>query len=213
MQRFENMLPRTNGMRTANAYWLPREEAPHEIRKKPVGRPVASADHITRTGSRNTNPMFGQPVDRKIRLPKSSDDDFGAGLRAGVGIVAAQRISLTIGPYPLFILITFVRRDRNYGMDRRCSPNGIEDSRGADDVCLIRSDRILVGVAYQRLSSQMEDHFGPEFAHRAVEARRIPDVTAYIVDDIADAGIRKQVRLCPRIESVAPDVRAEMRQP
>jgi hypothetical protein len=59
MQGFENMLPWTNGMRPANAHRLTREKATDKIRKKPIRRPVASANHIAGTGSSNTNPVLG----------------------------------------------------------------------------------------------------------------------------------------------------------
>ena len=58
VQRFKNMLPRTYGMRTANAYGLTRKEASDEIGDKTVGRPVASADDIASACSRDSNPML-----------------------------------------------------------------------------------------------------------------------------------------------------------
>src|SRR5438874_8824741 len=161
------MLPRTNGMRTANPYRLTRKEAANKIRKKPIGRPVPSPNHIPGTCSRNRNPMLRQPVDWEVRLPESGGDNFGAGLRAGVRIVAAEWIRLTIRPYPLFVLVTFVRRHRDYGADRRASTNRIEHSRSSNDIRLIRSNRILIGKTDQRLSRYMKDHLRPKFAHRA----------------------------------------------
>jgi hypothetical protein len=108
---FENVLPGTNGMRTANSHRLARQETTDEVWNKAIGRPVASTDDVAGAGSREGNAMFGQPVDRKVRLPESSGDDLGARFRTGVWIIAAKWIGLTVGPHPLLILITFVGRD------------------------------------------------------------------------------------------------------
>jgi hypothetical protein len=58
VQGFENMLPRANGMRTANTHRLSRKKAADEIRNQAIRRPVASADDVAGTSSGNRNPVF-----------------------------------------------------------------------------------------------------------------------------------------------------------
>src|ERR1700733_2449586 len=58
VHRFKNMLPRANGMRTANTHRLSRKKAADEIRNETVRRPVASAYDVAGTSCCNTNPVF-----------------------------------------------------------------------------------------------------------------------------------------------------------
>ena len=59
-QRVEHMLPRTDGIRIAQATLLPLRNCPHNIRYKTVLGPVAPADHIAGTHGSNGRSTVGQ---------------------------------------------------------------------------------------------------------------------------------------------------------
>ena len=76
----KNMLPRTNRMRPPNPHRLARQKSSNKIRKQPVARPVASADHVARTRRRHGNSVHRQRLNRKVRLPKGRRHNLRAGL-------------------------------------------------------------------------------------------------------------------------------------
>jgi hypothetical protein len=59
----------------------------------------------------------------------------------------------------------------------------------------------------------MEDNLWPKFAHRAIQSRGIPDVAADVFDNVADADDTEEVWISIWIESVAPDIGAELNKP
>ena len=81
VQRFENMLPRTYGMWTANAYGLTRKEASDEIGDKTIGRPVASADDVA--GAAGGEGLSVSYPPRRGRSPLPGAEHRGPWTRSG----------------------------------------------------------------------------------------------------------------------------------
>ena len=118
MQRLEHMLPGANGVGPANADRLAGEKAANEIGDEAIDGPVAATDDIAGASGGDGYAMtvgLAEGVDGKVRLAEGGADDLGAGLAAGVGVVAAERIGLAVGPDPLLVLVTLVGGDGDDG--------------------------------------------------------------------------------------------------
>ncbi len=144
MQRLQHMLPRTNRLRPANVHGLARQESAHQVRNQPVLRPVPAADDVPRARRRQRTAMLGLQGSREVALPVRRRHNLRAGLRAGVRIVAAQRIDLAIPPQPLLVLIALVGGHIQHRAHARRSPHRIQHARRSNHIGLIRPDRVIV---------------------------------------------------------------------
>ena len=99
-----------------------RVEKRGSIRNQPVFGPIAAADHVAGTRSRNGHPVAGIVVrSEKRSCDRRWKPQFGTGLAVAVGVEAAQPVALAIRPGPLAILIAFVggdNHDRTQGVAR-----------------------------------------------------------------------------------------------
>ena len=95
---------------------------------------------------------------RKKRISIGAGDQFRTGLTVAVGIVAAERIVLAIGPDPLLILIAFVGGDDDDGAHGAAGTHGFQHAR-AEHVGFVGADGILIGSADKRLRCEVKDNF------------------------------------------------------
>jgi hypothetical protein len=213
VQRLEDVLPGTNRVRPTNADGLAGEEAAHQVGQQAIAGPVAATDDVAGSGSGEGDAVTIESVDGKVGLAEGSADDLGAGLAAGVGIVAAEWIGLAVGPDPLLVLVALVGGDGDDGAHAGGSANGVEHAGSADDVGLERADGIFVRVADQRLSGEVEDDLGCELLHGAIQRDGVADIAADVFDDRTDAGHGEEIGLRRGIECVAAHAGAELREP
>ncbi len=86
----------------------------NEIGNETILGPVSTTDNVSATSGRDEG--ICSQIGR-IRSRITLDDHFGRTLGSAVGILAAERIVLPIGPRPLVILIYLVGRDADHGPD------------------------------------------------------------------------------------------------
>ena len=117
VERLEHVLPGADRVRVADADGLAGLEAADEVGDEAVGGPVAAADDVAGAGGGEGDCVLGKLATREIGLAVGGGDDLGAGLGAGVGIVAAERIGLAVGPEPFLVLVALVGGDDDDGAD------------------------------------------------------------------------------------------------
>ena len=140
-------------------------------------------------------------------------DDFSAGLAGAVGIVAAERLVLPIGPKPFTILIALVGRDHDDGANAPDPSAAFEHARRADDVRLERFDGRQVRRPNERLRRQMQHDIGLRRSHRGVERLLVAYISNNALRRPRKACQRREARLRFRRPRIACDARPEARQP
>jgi hypothetical protein len=214
VKRLEYMLPRADRVRVPNAYGLAGKEPSHEIGDQAIGRPVAAPDDIAGARCGNGDAVtvgLAEGVHGKVRLSESGANNFGARLRARVGVVAAEGIGLAVRPNPFLVLVTFVRGDGDDGPNAGGASHCVENLGSSNHVCFKGPNRIFVRVAYEGLSRQVEDDFGCKLFDGSVQGRGVPNVAPNVLDDSADPSSGEQARFGGGIERISAHGRAELR--
>ncbi len=190
---FEDVLPGADGVGAADADGLAGEEAADEVGDEAVGGPVAAADDVAGACGGDGAVVVGDAVDGEVTLAEGGGDDLGAGLGAGVGVVAAERVGFAVAPEPLFVFVALVGGDAYHGSHAWRAAYRVEDACGAEDVGLEGADGVVVGVADEGLGGEVEDDLGSEAGESFVEGGGVADVAADVFDDGADAGFGEEV--------------------
>jgi hypothetical protein len=128
-------------------------------------------------------------------VPVGIDHDLGAGLARAVGLLAAEEIGFSIGPGPLDVVVDLVARHDDHGLDRRRSPDGLQNLRRSHDVGRERLERLRARRTNESLRGKVEHDLGVCLAHSTRETMLIADITDDRRAELADAGDPIKVRL------------------
>ena len=116
-QRFQHVLPRTNGVRIANRRW-PRLARSAFMQSGSSRSSAQSPPPITLPARAVATPTTPLPWIGEERAPVRRCHQFGAALGTAVGIMAAHRLDLAIGPRPFAVLVALVAGHDDHAADR-----------------------------------------------------------------------------------------------
>ena len=117
--QLQHVLPWPDRIRITQHNRLFADDSAHNIRYKPVYRPVTAADRISASRSRN-----GNCVAAKVPLIQRRDH-FRASLAGAVWVKTTQRIDFAIGPKPVAIFVHLIRGYAHESAHRSRRPSGL----------------------------------------------------------------------------------------
>src|SRR5690606_2446040 len=144
---------------------------PQDVGQQAVHGPITAPYHVARTGSSQGD--TGLP---KERVTPRSADQLHTGLAAAIGIMAAKSVLFAVGPNPLTILVALVTGHHQHSADRITAAYSLQQVDRAHYIGCIGIRRRSVGLAYQRLCSQVQDDLRAEALEYSSQAPGITHV-------------------------------------
>src|SRR6202789_4199667 len=134
LQRIEHMLPGTNRRRSPDDYRTFFLEAADQVGNETVFRPVAASDHISSARRGQGDMVLLQAIHGEKRTSVSRAYDFRASFARSIGIIAAERVGLSIRPHPLLIPVTLVGGNRDNSAYAGSFADGFEHMRRTHNI-------------------------------------------------------------------------------
>ena len=126
----------------------------------------------------------------------------------------AHRVALAVAPDLLDVLVTLVGRDADHSALAVKTAHGFQHADRTHDVGVERTARVTVAGAHDRLRGEMQHEVGLGAAHGGIQRTGVADVSAHVIRKrLGNAGYCEIVGLSRRVERVAGDVGAELREP
>ncbi len=176
-ERFEDVLPRAGGDFITDGDRLAGSEGAEAVGDDAISRPVASTDHVPRTGAGEEDGGGGMgEVGAAIR----GDGEFRSSFTGAVGIVSAHGVFLAVGVQPFAVFVTFIcgDHDRHTGMSG--ATQSIHDVDGAHNVSSEGGNRNVVREPDKGLGGKVEDEVGLDRSGEGGEAGSISKVASVV---------------------------------
>ncbi len=133
-QRFQHMLPGADGARASDDHWFAQSESRENVGDQSVSRPVAAANHVPCTHGRQGHAILTIFIGFEKRVAIGRGHELSAALATAVGVVAAHRLVLTVGPDPFLVLVALVGGHIDHGAHGWALAYGLQKVDGAHDV-------------------------------------------------------------------------------
>ncbi len=189
LQGIEDVLPRPHRRRRTDVKGRSGLRGADEIGHQPVRGPVTATDDIARANRGHADVASGVK-----RIAERRRDDLLASLGGGVGIPAAERLVLAVGPLPLAVGVALVGRDGDHRTDVVAqSPDRVEHVHGPHDVRGIGVDRLAQRALEVRDGGEVEHHLRASVPHGRVDVGRVADIPVQGTGEtVGDARLREQ---------------------
>ena len=112
----------------------------------------------------------------KKALEIAMGNQFRAGFRVGIRIIAIERINLSVAPTPLVILVHFIRSYIKEAPDAGICPYAFKNIYRSHYINLICAYRISVAFANDRLRSHMDYYLGLHLLKEAAQMLKISHI-------------------------------------
>src|SRR5262249_27381670 len=210
---FQHELPGPNSARVANQTRSSIKKCPNEIWNELVGRPIATANCISRPCTSDSNGVFIERFSRKKRITKSGCHEFRARLGICVRIATTHGLVLAVAPNKLAILITLIARYIDHSARPLELTYGFEEMHRTHYIRGVGLNRFIITSAHNRLRRHMNDYIGPGTGQSVFQTSEITDIGYDRFYAGRYARLIKQIRLCWRLERVSSYVGAQCIQP